>query len=51
MNKEVLIICESMYHGNTQKLAIAMVRKLNCHLMTSEYAIIDLWQQFVINQL
>lgn len=48
MNKEVLIICESMYHGNTQKLAIAMARRLNCHLMTSEQATSENIQQYKV---
>lgn len=38
MNKEILIICESMYHGNTKKLAAAMARKLNCRLLNCEEA-------------
>lgn len=38
MNEKILIICESMYHGNTQKLASIMTKKLNCKLMTCEQA-------------
>lgn len=46
MNEKILIICESMYHGNTQKLAIAMARKLNCRLITCEQAISENIQQY-----
>ena len=38
MKGKVLIICESMYHGNTQKLALAMAKKLNCRLVNCEQA-------------
>jgi len=27
MNENVLIICESMYHGNTYKLVIAIAKR------------------------
>lgn len=48
MNENVLIICESMYHGNTQKLAVAMARKLNCRLMTCEQAISEDIQRYKV---
>lgn len=48
MNKEILIICESMYHGNTQKLAIAMARKLNCRLITYDQAMSENIQNYKI---
>ncbi len=35
MNKEAIIICESMYHGNTQRLAKAMAYELNCKVVNS----------------
>lgn len=38
MNKEVLIICESIYHGNTKKIALAMGRKLRCKVVSCEEA-------------
>lgn len=38
MNQEVLIVCESMYHGNTKKLATAMGIKLNCRVLTCDEA-------------
>lgn len=48
MNEKVLIICESMYHGNTQKLAVAMARKLNCRLMTCEQVISENIEQYKV---
>ncbi|MDT8719730.1 4Fe-4S binding protein [Clostridium sp. 19966] len=48
MNEEVLIICESIYHGNTRKLAIAMAKKLNCKVMTSERALSEDMQQYKV---
>lgn len=48
MNEKVLIICESIYHGNTHKLAVAMARKLNCRLITCEQAISENIQQYKI---
>lgn len=38
MNEEILIICESMYHGNTHKLATAMANELNCIVMNCDQA-------------
>lgn len=48
MNKEVLIICESIYHGNTQKLSIAMSRKLNCRLINCEQALSENLEKYKI---
>jgi NAD-dependent dihydropyrimidine dehydrogenase PreA subunit/flavodoxin len=48
MNENVLIICESMYHGNTQKLSTVMARKLNSHLMTCEQAMSENIQNYKI---
>jgi len=43
MNKDVIIICESTYHGNTMKLARAFSGKLQCRLITaSEGLLADL---------
>lgn len=39
INEEVLIICHSIYRGNTQRLAAAMARGLNCRLVTVDEAI------------
>jgi len=45
INEEVLMICHSIYRGNTQRLAAAMARKINCRLVTVDEAIsIDLEQ-------
>lgn len=38
MNKDVLIICQSNYQGNTQKIADAMAGKLDCCCINSEEA-------------
>ncbi|WP_167955265.1 flavodoxin domain-containing protein [Anaerosporobacter faecicola] len=38
MNKEVIIICQSMYHGNTKKIADAMGRVLHCEVISCERA-------------
>lgn len=38
MNKDVIIIYESIYHGNTIKIAKAMAQKLNCKVITAEEA-------------
>ena len=38
MNEDVLIICESVYNGNTLKLAKAMVDELNCILVNTKQA-------------
>lgn len=48
MNKEILIICESMYHENTQKLAVAMAKKLNCHLVNCEEALSENIEEYTI---
>lgn len=48
MNNKVLIICESMYHGNTQKLAVAMARKLNCRTINCEQAISENLEQYKV---
>ena len=48
MNENVLIICESMYHGNTHKLGTAMARKLNCRLMTCEQAVSENLQKYKV---
>ena len=48
MNKEVLIICESIYHGNTQKLADAMAIKLNCKVINCEQAATEDIQKYKI---
>lgn len=39
MNKEVLIICESIYHGNTKKLADAMAFRLECDVVGFDEAL------------
>lgn len=39
MNKEIIIICESMYHGNTLRLAKAMAFSLNCEIVNAHEAI------------
>lgn len=41
MNKDIIIICESIYHGNTMKLARAFSEKLQCRLITAEEAQFD----------
>lgn len=46
MNKEVLIICHSIYRGNTRKLASAMARKINCRSVTVEEAISNDLQRY-----
>jgi len=46
MNGNVLIICESIYHGNTRKLGAAMAKKLNCRLMNCEQAVSENIQQY-----
>ncbi len=38
MNEDVLIICESVYNGNTLKLATAMASELNCLLVNTKHA-------------
>ncbi|MPQ34203.1 4Fe-4S dicluster domain-containing protein [Clostridium estertheticum] len=38
MNEDVLIICESVYNGNTLKLATAMAGELNCLLVNTKEA-------------
>jgi ferredoxin len=38
LNKEVVIICESLYHGNTMRLARAMAFRLGCGIMTAQEA-------------
>ena len=48
MSENVLIICESMYHGNTHKLGTAMARKLNCRLMTCEQAVSENIQKYKV---
>lgn len=38
MNRDVIIICESVYHGNTRKIAEAMAAALNCEIVNCEQA-------------
>lgn len=40
MNKDILIVCESMYHGNTMKLVTAMAYSLNCRIMSANEALL-----------
>ena len=40
MNKDVIIICESIYHGNTMKLARAFSSRLQCRLITADEALL-----------
>lgn len=39
MNQEVVIICESLYRGNTMRLARAMSVALNCRVVTAQEAL------------
>lgn len=49
MNKQVIIICESMYHGNTMRLAKAMAFSLNCEIVNAHDALsMDLSQYKVV---
>jgi len=49
MNKEVIIICESIYRGNTMRLAKVIANRINCNLITAQEAIThDLSQYKVI---
>lgn len=41
MNKDAVIICESIYHGNTMKLARAFSSQLQCRLITASEALDD----------
>ena len=38
MNNEIIIICESMYNGNTMRLAKAMGFRLNCEIVSAQDA-------------
>lgn len=38
MNKEVLIITESIYNNQTKRLAVAMANEINCHCVTLDEA-------------
>jgi len=49
MNQEAIIICESMYLGNTMRLAKAMAFALNCRVVTAREALtMDLSQYKVV---
>jgi len=39
MNRNIVIICETLYHGNTVKLANAMAKTLNCKVIGFEQAL------------
>jgi ferredoxin len=39
MNRDVIIINESIYHGNTARLAYAMAQRANCMVINSEKAL------------
>lgn len=39
MNKEIIIICESIYKGNTMRLAKAMAYALNCEIISANDAL------------
>lgn len=39
MNQEAIILCESMYRGNTMRLAKAMAFALNCRVVTAAEAL------------
>jgi len=40
MNKDIIIICESMYNGNTMKLSTVMAFSLNCRIMSANEALL-----------
>ncbi len=40
MNKDIIIICESTYRGNTMKLVKAMAYSLNCKVMSANEALL-----------
>ena len=46
INEEVLMICHSIYRGNTQRLAAAMARRINCRLVTVDEAISSDLEQY-----
>lgn len=49
MNKEIIIICETLYHGNTMKIAKAISFALNCEIVTAKDALsMDLSQYKVV---
>ena len=49
MNQEAIIICESMYQGNTMRLAKAMAFALNCRVVSAGEALaMDLSQYKVV---
>lgn len=39
MNERVIIVCESIYHGNTFKLAASMAKRLECKVIDFEEAL------------
>ena len=39
MNNKIIIVCETLYHGNTIKLANAMAQTLNCKVIGFEKAL------------
>ena len=39
MNNKVIIICESIYHGNSMRLANAMAQRANCMVINTEKAL------------
>ncbi|MBN2852761.1 MAG: 4Fe-4S binding protein [Clostridia bacterium] len=39
MNQEAIIICETIYHGNTMKLAKAMAFTINCEIVSAQQAL------------
>ncbi len=40
MCKDIIMICESMYHGNTLRLAKAIAYRLNCRLISANDALL-----------
>ncbi|PKM71849.1 MAG: hypothetical protein CVU91_11885 [Firmicutes bacterium HGW-Firmicutes-16] len=49
MKKEVIIICESIYHGNTIKLAKAIAFALDCEIVSPQEALLmDLSQYKIV---
>lgn len=46
MNNEVIIICESIYRGNTMRLAKSMAERMKCKLISVQQAATEDLKQY-----
>lgn len=49
MKEKIIIIYQSIYNGNTRKIAIAMANALHCEVITCEVASKRIYQSMLMS--